>query len=112
MYIASEFHDPNGCTLPTNMLLGFKETFKTCCGAGGGEYNLQLDVPCGTNAFVDGKLMQAKSCSDPRSYIHWDGLHITEAAARFVALTFLQGEHLEPSYKLSKLCKLSYEQFH
>lgn len=91
---------------------GFKETFKVCCRAGGGEYNLLPGVFCRTSAFVNGELVQGKSCLDPGSYIHWDGIHITEAAARFEAPTFLQGKHLEPSYELDKLCKMSYEQFY
>jgi len=94
------------------VVLGFREAFKVCCGVGGGEYNLQQGLACGASVFVNGELMQGKSCSNPGSHIHWDGLHITEAAARFVALTFLHGEHLEPSYNLAKLCKLSYEQFY
>ncbi|KAG0570243.1 hypothetical protein KC19_6G147200 [Ceratodon purpureus] len=89
---------------------GFKEAFKACCGAGGGAYN--TIVQCGASAIVNGELVQGKSCSEPRTYIHWDGIHTTEAAASFVAKTFLQGKHLEPSYKLAKLCSLSYEQFH
>ena len=89
-------------------MVGFNEAFKACCGAGA--YN--AIVRCGASAVVNGETIQGKACSEPGSYIYWDGIHITDAAAGFVAKAFLQGEYLEPSYRLAEICKLSYEQFH
>lgn len=90
---------------------GFKETFKACCGAGGGAYNLNPNVSCGLSALVNGQLIQGTSCSDPGSYVNWDGVHVTDAAASFIARAVLQGKHTEPVYKLTELCRLSFEQF-
>ncbi|KAG0613977.1 hypothetical protein M758_6G142100 [Ceratodon purpureus] len=84
--------------------------FKACCGAGGGAHN--TIARCGARAIVNGELVQGKSCSELRTYIHWDGIHITEAAAGPEAKTFLHGEHMTPSYNLAELCSLSYKQFH
>lgn len=104
------FRDTNGCVLSANTA-GFKETFKACCGAGGGAYNLNPNVSCGLSALVNGQLIQGTSCSDPGSYVNWDGVHVTDAAASFIARAVLQGKHTEPVYKLTELCRLSFEQF-
>lgn len=89
---------------------GFKETIKACCGAGGNIYNVQR-VLCGTSGYVNGVLVTTTTCADPNSYFSWDGIHTTEAVARIMAESFLKGDHLEPSYALSKLCKLNFEKF-
>lgn len=90
---------------------GFKEKFKACCGVGYGEYNLQQGVYCGATSLINGTLVKGESCGEPGSYVHWDGVHITDAAARFVARTLLEGGHTEPSFRLAKLCTLDYSQF-
>ena len=88
---------------------GFNETIKACCGAGG-KYNVQ-EILCGSSGYVNGVLLEAKSCADPNSYFSWDGIHITEAAARLLAESLLKGNYLEPPYALSKLCKLNFDKF-
>ena len=90
-------------------LAGFNETIKACCGAGG-KYNVQ-EILCGSSGYVNGVLLEAKSCADPNSYFSWDGIHITEAVARLLAESLLKGNYLEPPYALSKLCKLNFEKF-
>lgn len=48
---------------------------KACCG-GGGPYNYNPQVMCGTKG--------ATVCDDPSSYISWDGIHLTEAAHKAI----------------------------
>lgn len=89
---------------------GFNETIKACCGAGG-KYNVLGKVLCGSSGYVNGVLLEGKSCADPNSYFSWDGVHITEVVNRLLSETLLKGNYLEPSYALSKLCKLNFEKF-
>lgn len=44
---------------------------RACCG-GGGPYNYNPQVMCGTEG--------STVCDDLSSYISWDGIHLTEAA--------------------------------
>ncbi|KAH6829145.1 GDSL-like Lipase/Acylhydrolase superfamily protein [Perilla frutescens var. hirtella] len=44
----------------------------------------------------------AKACEDPREYVSWDGLHLTEAAYRSVATALVRGSFTIP--KLNSLC--------
>lgn len=64
-----------------------KEPLMTCCG-GGGPYNFNLNARCGHPG--------ASACSDPSSYVNWDGIHLTEAAYRHIANGILQGPFAEP----------------
>ncbi|XP_027105478.1 GDSL esterase/lipase At1g28580-like [Coffea arabica] len=67
---------------------GFKgEVLKACCGAGG-PYNYNSTVPCG--------YQPAASCDDPSLYVSWDGLHLTEAAYRWIARGLLEGPFSTP----------------
>ncbi|WOL10306.1 GDSL esterase/lipase [Canna indica] len=62
--------------------LGFKEAMVACCG-GGGPYNFSLSAICGSPT--------SSLCSDPSSYVSWDGVHLTEAACSIVAREILRG---------------------
>jgi hypothetical protein len=55
-------------------MVGLKGAFKACCRTGGGAYN--TIVWCGAGAVVDREIVQEKSCSEPGTYVHWDGIHI------------------------------------
>ncbi|KAA8515153.1 hypothetical protein F0562_018332 [Nyssa sinensis] len=46
-----------------------------CCGAGG-PYNYNSSMECG--------YPPASACDDPSLYVSWDGLHLTEAAYRWI----------------------------
>ncbi|KAI3872865.1 hypothetical protein MKX03_029154 [Papaver bracteatum] len=63
-------------------LLGFTSgALKACCG-GKGPYNVNQSVLCeSVNAIV---------CDDPSTYVSWDGLHLTEAAYKFLADGLMQ----------------------
>ncbi|BAF19700.1 GDSL esterase/lipase At5g45910 [Oryza sativa Japonica Group] len=68
---------------------GFSSTMQACCGAGGqGNYNFNLKKKCGEEG--------ASVCSNPSSYVSWDGIHMTEAAYRYVANGWLNGPYAEP----------------
>jgi len=53
-----------------------------CCGGGGGPNNFNYTAFCGTP--------KSTTCADPSKYISWDGIHLTEAAHRFIARTMLR----------------------
>ncbi|XP_020080104.1 GDSL esterase/lipase At5g45910-like [Ananas comosus] len=62
---------------------------KACCGAGGqSSYNFNLDAKCGEKG--------AKACTNPSSYVSWDGIHLTEAAYRSIANGWLKGPYADP----------------
>ncbi|XP_042477796.1 GDSL esterase/lipase At1g28570-like [Macadamia integrifolia] len=63
-------------------------TDKACCGRGFGS-----DQVCGS--------LGASVCSDPSSYVGWDGIHLTEAAYRWMAMGFLQGPYIVPRINVS-----------
>ncbi|KAE8732449.1 GDSL esterase/lipase [Hibiscus syriacus] len=56
---------------------GFKETLKACCGTGG-PYSYNSSRSCGYPPLKS-------SCSNPSSYISWDGIHYTEASNKWIA---------------------------
>ncbi|KAI3872862.1 hypothetical protein MKX03_029151 [Papaver bracteatum] len=63
-------------------LLGFTGgALKACCG-GKGPYNCNQYVRCGS--------VDAKVCEDPSTYVNWDGVHLTEAAYKFLANGLMQ----------------------
>ncbi|MCL7035228.1 hypothetical protein MKW94_000598, partial [Papaver nudicaule] len=65
--------------------LGFKNgALKACCG-GEGPYNCNQNVHCGS--------ADAKLCDDPSTYVNWDGVHLTEAAYKFLANSLMQENH-------------------
>ncbi|KAG2606484.1 hypothetical protein PVAP13_4NG170500 [Panicum virgatum] len=68
---------------------GFSTALQACCGAGGqGNYNFNLKKKCGEQG--------ASVCSNPSSYVSWDGIHMTEAAYKKVADGWLNGPYAEP----------------
>ncbi|KZV25999.1 GDSL esterase/lipase-like [Dorcoceras hygrometricum] len=70
---------------------GFKQQFRACCGYGGGQYNFDVFNTCGAPS--------TGSCSDPPAYLNWDGAHLTEAANRVLADSFLNGTFCSPPFK-------------
>ncbi|CAL5412331.1 unnamed protein product [Camellia sinensis] len=63
-----------------------------CCGARG-PYNFDPSVECGYPA--------STACDDPSSHVSWDGLHMTEAAYRWIAKGLLQGPYTVPPINTS-----------
>ncbi|KAL9242137.1 hypothetical protein vseg_016168 [Gypsophila vaccaria] len=60
-------------------LLGFDETIaqKACCGVRDSEYNVSVNVCCGSEEDV--------VCENPEKYISWDGVHFTQHTYRVMA---------------------------
>ncbi|KAL3522443.1 hypothetical protein ACH5RR_015277 [Cinchona calisaya] len=73
---------------------GFKGGALTACCGAGGPYNYNASVPCG--------YPPSTSCDNPSLYVSWDGLHLTEAAYRWIARGLLQGPYSTPS--INRIC--------
>ncbi|XP_043703081.1 GDSL esterase/lipase At1g28570-like [Telopea speciosissima] len=64
-------------------------TNKACCGGG----NFESNQICGSQKCGS---PGASVCSDPSSYVSWDGIHLTEAAYRWMAMSIVQGPYIVP----------------
>lgn len=73
-----------------------KGVLNACCG-GGGVYNYNASVLC--------SFPSATCCEDPSLYVSWDGVHLTEAAYRFLSQGLLEGHYTVPH--LSTICSPS-----
>lgn len=73
--------------------LGFKrDVLAACCGAGG-PYNFDLYRKCGDQG--------SNACDDPSVYVSWDGVHLTEAAYKWIATALLEGHYTIPRINIS-----------
>ncbi|WOL00300.1 hypothetical protein Cni_G09013 [Canna indica] len=68
-------------------IFGFKAPLHACCGSDG-RYSVSREVQCGHT--------DAKVCSDPSSFVSWDGIHFTEAAYGTIVRSLLEGPHANP----------------
>eukprot|EP00253_Pinus_taeda_P028178 PITA_28178 len=84
---------------------GFKETIKVCCGVGG-NYNYDANIWCGSTGILNGTTVEAKACTDPASYIIWDGVHWTEHANRLLTQAILGGKYFKPAFSIANQCDL------
>lgn len=67
---------------------GFKNgVLRACCG-GGGPFNFNNSARCGH--------IGSKACGDPSTYANWDGIHLTEAAYRYISLGLINGSYTSP----------------
>lgn len=70
------------------MYAGFTNgAVKACCG-GGGPYNFNNSARCGHTG--------SKSCNSPSTFANWDGVHLTEAAYRYIATGLIDGPFTSP----------------
>lgn len=60
----------------------------------GGPYNFNKLTNCGNPSVI--------ACDDPSKHIGWDGVHLTEAAYRFIAKGLIKGPYSLPQF--STLC--------
>ncbi|KAJ4846874.1 hypothetical protein Tsubulata_011877 [Turnera subulata] len=74
---------------------GFSAGTKTACCGGGGPYNFNNSARCGH--------IGSKACSNPSTYANWDGIHLTEAAYRHIALGLVNGPFSRPPLRTSLL---------
>ncbi|PUZ40974.1 hypothetical protein GQ55_9G466000 [Panicum hallii var. hallii] len=65
-----------------------KDAALTACCGDGGPHNSGVLISCNATSVL---------CPDPSEHISWDGLHLTEAAYRLVALGVLHGPYAAPS---------------
>ncbi|GFP96656.1 GDSL esterase/lipase at5g45910 [Phtheirospermum japonicum] len=74
---------------------GFSDgILKACCG-GGGPYNFNNSAWCGHTG--------SKACLDPKASASWDGIHLTEAAYRYIAMGLLNGPFISPPLTFSPI---------
>ncbi|XP_028764701.1 GDSL esterase/lipase At1g31550-like [Neltuma alba] len=82
---------------PEQFGFGKNNVLKVCCG-GGGPYNYNESALCSYSGVV--------SSDDPSKYVSWDGLHLTEAAYRWITKGLLDGTYTIPG--LSTSCTSQY----
>ncbi|KAL8495020.1 hypothetical protein ACS0TY_019246 [Phlomoides rotata] len=86
---------------------GIEFATRACCGYGDGPYNYKPDVVfCGSSKVIAGKNVTASVCNDPDKYVHWDGIHLTEATNRIVAAAILGGSYFDPPFPMSDFCAI------
>ncbi|XP_058092683.1 GDSL esterase/lipase At5g45910-like [Magnolia sinica] len=67
---------------------GFSSGALSACCGGGGPYNFNNSAPCGSAG--------SSVCSDPSTYVNWDGIHLTDAAYRAIATGLVYGPYSTP----------------
>ncbi|XWS25139.1 hypothetical protein CRYUN_Cryun27aG0044900 [Craigia yunnanensis] len=82
---------------------GFQLPLVACCGYGG-KYNYSEAAACGETLSVNGKNITVGSCKDPSVRVNWDGIHLTEAANKFVFDGVSTGAFSDPSIPLKLAC--------
>ncbi|GAB4835865.1 hypothetical protein Ancab_000782 [Ancistrocladus abbreviatus] len=89
---------------------GFEQPVMVCCGYGGPPLNYDSRVACGQTKVINGTSVTAKGCDDTTEYVHWDGIHYTEAANQYVASQILTGKYSDPPFsdKMPFLLKLKF----
>lgn len=85
---------------------GLKYGTRACCGYGGGQYNFDPRVFCGSSKEINGSLVTASACSDPSNYVSWDGIHATEAANKLITWAIINGSYFDPPFSLNQHCDL------
>ncbi|KAF8032495.1 hypothetical protein BT93_D1415 [Corymbia citriodora subsp. variegata] len=85
---------------------GLKYGTRACCGYGGGEYNFDPRLFCGSSKEINGSLLTASACSDPSNYVSWDGIHATEAANKLLTWAIINGSYSDPPFSLNQHCDL------
>ncbi|KAE9605854.1 putative alpha-L-fucosidase [Lupinus albus] len=86
---------------------GFEKPHVACCGYGG-EYNYNVNVPCGSAINTNGTEKLVGSCEKPSDRIVWDGIHYTEAANKFVFCKIATGAFNDPPVPLNMACHRSF----
>ncbi|GFP91453.1 GDSL esterase/lipase at4g01130 [Phtheirospermum japonicum] len=85
---------------------GMQHGTTACCGYGGGSYNFNQQVFCGSGKSIKVQPGTASACSDPRNYVSWDGVHFTEAASKMMAYGILSGSNFDPGFSLNQYCDI------
>ncbi|KAK9291569.1 hypothetical protein L1049_019517 [Liquidambar formosana] len=78
---------------------------KACCGSGGGPYNFDQGKMCGNQ--------DVTVCSDPTTYMHWDGFHLTQEANKHVVETLISGTgFVYPEFRFPEKNQHVYQQIY
>ncbi|XP_028081447.1 GDSL esterase/lipase At1g54790-like isoform X2 [Camellia sinensis] len=87
---------------------GFKQPIMACCGYGGPPLN--NDIMCSQTKVLNGRSVTAKACSNSAEYVSWDGVHLTEAANRYISTQILSGKFSDPPFssKMPSLLNLEF----
>ncbi|GFP85050.1 GDSL esterase/lipase at3g48460 [Phtheirospermum japonicum] len=88
--VYADYYNSHLTLLQNPTKYGFKQSYRACCGYGGGPYNFDVFNPCGSAS--------STSCADPGEYVNWDGAHFTEAAYKVITDSFLKGKFCSPSF--------------
>lgn len=83
---------------------GFELPLVTCCG-NGGEYNYNIAALCGETVSINSTNIVVGSCKDPSVRVSWDGVHLTEAANKFVFRRVSTGAFSDPPLPLKLACR-------
>lgn len=97
------------CVWPNDSVVfvsGLQHGITACCGYGGGSYNYNQKVFCGSSTVIDGHNATASACGDPQNYVIWDGIHLTEAANKMMAYAILSGSYFDPAFSLQHFCDI------
>lgn len=87
--VYADFYRPVARLLRRPAKFGFtEEPIRACCG-GGGPYNYNPGAACGSPG--------STVCREPSAHVHWDGIHLTEAAYKYIANGWLNGLYAYPS---------------
>ncbi|KAK9945799.1 hypothetical protein M0R45_011298 [Rubus argutus] len=86
---------------------GFELPLIACCGYGG-KYNYG-GGGCGATITVNGSQIFVGSCKNPSARVNWDGIHYTEAAAKFVFDKISTGAYSDPPLPLKEACHRSFK---
>jgi hypothetical protein len=86
---------------------GFELPLVACCGYGG-KYNYG-GGGCGATITVNGSQIFVGSCKNPSARVNWDGIHYTEAAAKFVFDKISTGAYSDPPLPLKEACHRSFK---
>lgn len=86
------------------ILAGFEQPLRACCGHGG-KYNFNVNIGCGGKVKVRGKeVLYGKPCKDPSVAFSWDGVHLTEAANKWIFDRIVDGSYSDPQIPLKLAC--------
>ncbi|KAI7746413.1 hypothetical protein M8C21_033643 [Ambrosia artemisiifolia] len=79
---------------------GFNNHLKVCCG----HHENDVHIFCGQTGMVNGTKVFGDACANPAAYVSWDGVHMTEAANRWVANHVLNGSLSDPPIPATHAC--------
>ncbi|KAI3449240.1 hypothetical protein Pfo_005905 [Paulownia fortunei] len=85
---------------------GMQHGITACCGYGGGSYNFNPQVFCGSTKEINGQKVTATACGDPQNYVSWDGIHLSETANKLMAYAILSGSYFDPPFSLNQYCDI------